>query len=96
VGVGIGVGLGVGIGVGIGVGLGVGIGIAVGVGMAVGVGVGGNVGVGVGDDPGIGVGLIATRGGDAGDDADGLPASALASSRTCIDRGASEVKGSAL
>jgi hypothetical protein len=30
------------------------------------------------------------------DHADGVPASALASSRTCIERGASEVKGSAL
>jgi hypothetical protein len=30
------------------------------------------------------------------DDPDGVAASALASSRTCIERGASEVKGSAL
>jgi hypothetical protein len=57
------------------------------------------MGVGVGADPGIGVGvgLSAVRGEAAGvDDVDVVPASALASSRICIERGASEVNESAL
>jgi hypothetical protein len=57
------------------------------------------MGVAVGADPGIGVavGLSAVRGVAAGvDDAAVVPASALASSRTCIERGASDVNESAL
>jgi len=43
------------------------------------------------------VGLNAVAGNAAGvDDADGVPASALASSRICIERGASDVSESAL
>ena len=75
--------------------MGVGSNVGVGVGAAVGFGVDEAVGVGAGS--GVGVAFSAVVGSaDGVDDADGVPASALASSRTCIERGASDVKGSAV
>jgi hypothetical protein len=72
-------------------------GIGVGVGGKIGVGVGDNVGVGVDPGMGVGVGLSAVIGAAAGvDGEDVVPASALASSRICIERGASDVTESAL